>query len=243
MSILADELSVWDICFRWAGYDPRKFYFRIPLEVENNFRTIMQEILDAHLYCESITLEKREFTKENVKESIYYWLDEMYACIHGVRFNRKLFKWAVITRYDFMQWCQRMNAPLPEFWFPQGWNLQYELPENDYYPGLMHDLKYWPEEERKAFFGNRDKSDPVRADLKSRHNQEARIASRLVAANIWKLDSDRSIASVIRDDVIQKLCGANRYDEDTIREWIKDIAPPEVRARRGRPRKNTDESK
>lgn len=243
MSILIDELSVWDICFRWAGYDPRKFYLRIPLEVENNARNLIKAIHEAELACESITLEKRDFEKDEVKLSFYYWVDAFFSTTSGRFVSRKLLKWASINRYDFMQWCQRMNAPLPEFWFPQGWNLQYELPENDYYPGLIHDLKYWPEEERKAFFENRDKSDPVRADLKTRHNQEARIASRMVAANIWKLDSDRSIASVIRDDVIQKLCGANRYDEDTIREWIKDIAPPEVRARRGRPRKNTDVSK
>lgn len=239
MPILVDELTVWDISFRWAGYDPRKFYFRIPLEVENHARNLIKAIHEAELACESITLEKREFEKDEVKLSFYYWVDDFFSTTSGRFVSRKLLKWASINRYDFMQWCQRMNAPLPEFWFPQGWNLQYELPENDYYPGLMHDLKHWPEQARKAFFENRDKSDPVKADLKTRPNQEARIACRQVATNIWKLEPERSIASIIRDDVIQKLCGAISYDEDTIREWIKDLAPPNVRSRRGRPRKNS----
>ena len=245
MPILAEYLSVWDISFRWACYDPRKHYFRLPLEVEDNARTLIDAIHNADLACTSITLEKKEFEKDEIEFSFYYWVVDFFSTTSGQYISRKLLKWAIIERYDFKQWCERMNAPLPEFWFPKGWNLQYELPENAYPSGLMHDLKSWPAEERKAYFENQVKTESGKstiADLKNRPNQEARIACRQVAMNIWKLDSNRSIASVIRDDVIQKLCGANRYDEDTIRDWIKNIAPPEIRARRGRPRKNTDES-
>src|SRR3546814_13703004 len=96
MPILMDELSVWDISFRWAGYDPRKFYFRIPLEAENNIRNLMNAILSAEIACHSLSLEKRDFEPDEKKFSIYYWLDDIYTSIWGKRFNKKLLRWAVI---------------------------------------------------------------------------------------------------------------------------------------------------
>jgi hypothetical protein len=130
-----------------------------------------------------------------------------------------------------------MNAPLPEFWFPQGWNLQYELPENDYYPGLLHDLKHWPDDERKAFFENRDKSDPVKADLKTRPNQEAKISCQMIAKNLWKSDISISINDMVQRPEIKNLGGAMPYHDAVIRRWLSEVAPPEVKARVGRPKK------
>jgi hypothetical protein len=40
--------------------------------------------------------------------------------------------------------------------------------------------------------------------------------------------------------LIQKYGGANFYQEETVREWLKQVAPREVKNRRGRPRKNGD---
>jgi hypothetical protein len=242
MPILIDELSIWDISFRWAGYDPRKFYFRIPLEVENHARNLIKAVHEAELACESITLEKREFEKDEVKLSFYYWVDDFFSTTSGRFVSRKLLKWASINRYDFMQWCQRMNAPLPQFWFPQGWNLQYELPENDYYPGLMHDLKHWPEDERKAFFENLEKSETEKADLKTRPSQEATIACQMIAKNLWKSDISISINDMVQRFEIQNLGGANSYQDAVVRKWLSRVAPPEVKARVGRPKKkNTTE--
>ncbi len=33
MPLLNDDLSVWEIGFRWAGYDPDRWWWRIPLPV------------------------------------------------------------------------------------------------------------------------------------------------------------------------------------------------------------------
>lgn len=145
MPILVDELSVWDISFRWAGYDPRKFYFRIPLEVENNFRNLMDAIHSAEIECLSISLEKRYYDDEK-QFSIYYWLDDIRECVWGRYFNKKLLRWATIERSSFQLWCERMNIPLPEFWFPQGWNLQYALAENELHPGYTYELQEWSQE-------------------------------------------------------------------------------------------------
>lgn len=244
MPVLVNELSVWDICFRWAGYDPRKFYFQIPLEVENNFRNLTEAILSASLACETITLEKRKFSKNEIKDSIYYWIDDIYACMHGVSFNRKLFRWAIIRRFDFMEWCNRMNAPLPNFWFPQGWNFQYELPEYELYPGHSYRLMSWSEEDRNEYFETNAKiselDKPSKADLKSRPNQEARIACQFIAREVWNKEPTRTIASVAKDPLVQDYGRARSYADATVREWVKVVAPKEVSAKRGRPRKNKE---
>ena len=241
MPILVEYLSIWDISLRWAGYDPRKYYFRIPLEAENYARILIDAIHNADLACESITLEKRTFEKDEVKESFYYWTDDLFSTTSGQRISRKLLKWAIIDRLNFKQWCERMNAPLPEFWYPKGWNLHYELPENAYPPGLMHDLKFWPKEDREAYFGNLEKTESGKAtitDLKTRPNQEARIVCQHIARAIWRKEPDRTIASVANDPIIQEYGGAKSYEEATVRVWVQAVAPKEVSARRGRPPKN-----
>lgn len=243
MPILVDELSVWDISFRWAGQDPRKLYFRIPLEAENNARTLIDAIHKAELSCESITLEKREFDKNEKKYSFYYWVDDFFATTSGRFVSRDLLKWAHVSRYDFMQWCQRMNAPLPEFWFPNGWNLEYILPENELHPGLSYAIKDWPEDARKEYVANLKEPNlnkTSQSDVTIRPNQKARIACQVIAISLWKTNSTMTIADMIKRPEIQDLGGAKSYVPDVVRRWLSEVAPSEIKANRGRPsNKNT----
>ena len=123
MAIFSDSLTVWELGFRWAGLNPRTIWLRLPLEVQDHARNLMDAILLAELPCETITLEKRGFEADEKEFSVYHWLDDIYYCIQGLAFNRKLLRHAVIGRYDFKLWCERRNIPLPEFWFPPDWNL------------------------------------------------------------------------------------------------------------------------
>lgn len=246
MPILVDDLSVWDISFRWAGYDPRKFYLRIPLEVENNFRNLMHAILSAEVDCLTISLEKREFEKDEKQFSVYYWLDDIYACMAGSSFNKKLLRFALIERSSFMLWCERMNIPLPEFWFPPGWNLNYDLPEYELHPGYWYMRQGWTKEELQEYQqvveANALKkiSPEHQAIINMRPNQEIRIACQQIAKSIWAKELDRTIASVVDDPLIQEYGGASFYNKETIREWVRAVAPDHVKNRRGRPRKNKD---
>lgn len=150
MAILTDSLVVWEIAFRWSGRNPRSTWLRIPLDVQDHFRNLMDAILSAELLCESIELEKREFEPDEKTFSIYFWLDDIHDCIYGRHFNRKLLRHASIDRYDFKLWCERRNIPLPEFWFPPGWNLEYELPEDELRPGDYYIRKDWTREDWEA---------------------------------------------------------------------------------------------
>jgi hypothetical protein len=270
MPLLVDDLSVWDISFRLAGHDPRKLWFRIPLEVEDHFRNLMLAILKGDLACETITLEKRDFEPNEKEFSVYHWLDDIYACIHGHSYNRKLLRWAQVGRFDLMLWCERMKVPLPEFWFPPGWNLGYELPEGQVHPGYYFHRRDWTSEDWEAWQREQDSMEvektngasqpplneseldqplapslpPASASVmedaakKMRRNQETRIACQQIAKAIWQKEPDRTIASVVRDELIQNYGDGGFYVDSTVREWLKVVAPQHVKNRRGAPRKN-----
>lgn len=82
---------------------------------------------------------------------------------------------------------------------------------------------------------------PLEKEEILRTNQRIKIACQQMAGVIWKNEPNRTIISIVRDELVQKYGGARHYEEETVREWIKEVAPSEVRSRRGRPRKNGDE--
>ena len=271
MALLSDDLSVWAIGFRWAGLDPDRLWFRIPPPVRDHFRNLMDAILKGELSCATISLEKNPDIHRLF--SVYSYLDAIEDCRHGVRFDRKLLRWAQIERSDLAIWCQRRGVELPEFWFPPGWKLEYELPEDEVMPGhgyILRDRAY-----RLGLDGERDadleakimreaeegertepvadnsattgesvpghatgtEADGAESEGKLRVNQRIRIACEQIAIAIWREQPDRTIASVVKDELIQKYGGAASYNEATVREWVKVKAPPHVRQKRGRPRK------
>ena len=54
MPLLNEQLSIWEIGFRWAGYDPHSFWLRIPQPVRDRFRTLIQEIYESRLECHTL---------------------------------------------------------------------------------------------------------------------------------------------------------------------------------------------
>lgn len=131
MPLVVDQLTLWQIGFKWASVDPSRLWLRIPAAVGDNFSAILEAVLSDHLGCLTLASEKYAGDdREQAKFYIRYWLDDIYAAINGSHYSRKLLKWAVIDRGVFHEWCQRRTIPLPEFWFPPGWT-DYRWPEYD----------------------------------------------------------------------------------------------------------------
>ena len=248
MALLNDDLSLWEIGFRWQGMDPGRVWLRVPLPVRDNFRTLIDAILRLHLSCLTLSLERRTSESKAPPEFfIRYHLDDVEACIAGVRFSRKLLRWARIERWDMYLWCLRQGVPLPEFWFPPGWKLAYEWPEDGATATVDAELQPMGDAIASGS-GNTgvstfqpatsmDSTAPVlERDKKLRDNQKSRMACEIVAASLWKREPKTTIAAMVQHEAIQQLCGGAHYDESTVREWIKVVAPDAVRQRRGRPR-------
>lgn len=92
MPLLVNELSVWEIAHRWAGYDPARFRLSLPLEVRDYSRVLIAEIYHGHL--RSLTLQMDKWSPEDGEDMKPYFirhhLDDIWACIAGKRASRAL---------------------------------------------------------------------------------------------------------------------------------------------------------
>lgn len=255
MSLLNEDLSIWEIGFRWAKYDPDKYRVCLPLLVRDNFRVLMDAVLSSHLQCDTMSTDK--YHGDDATEAqfyIRYWLDPVYACIEGREFNKKMLKWAHIDRYSFQQWCHRRTIPLPEFWFPHGWALDYQWEDESLIARATNDLSETSESTTSSANSIQDAEsvknelEPVKAnsqtheekDAKLRSNQRRRIAVEVVADNLWKTHPEMTMTEMLKHSVIQDQCGGKFQAEEVVRKWLRGIAPPEVKKRVGRPRSKKD---
>lgn len=219
MALLSAELSVWEIAHRWAGYDPSMFRPWLPLPVRDNCRILIDAILNGEI--DSLTLRidkwKAEDGVENQKYFIRYYMDDVYACIWGKKFNRTLLKQASIDRFEMKQWCELHSIPPPEFWFPSGWGYSYRWAERD----VDLDVATTAGEDQSAV----------------RPSTVAKVACQQIARSLWKESPGMTIADMVKQPLLQQYGGAAVYTPATVREWLSAVAPPDVKNKRGRPRK------
>lgn len=253
MAILFESLSVWDISFRWAGYDPDKFIIRYPLCIKDNFRLLTEAILGGELFCETLILAKRPLdSKADPSYYIRTHLGDVYDCIGGIRYKKKLLKWAIISRDDFKEWCERRSIPLPEFWFPAGWQYEFEQPE---FGTRAFWARHMEPDEPGGFavrfdipdtpYQDNDEQEATNSILEEpsslRSNQKTKLVAQEIAIQMWKESPGRTIAEMMRDEIILKYSGASHYGESALRKWLSEVAPLEVKGKRGRPRNKPDE--
>lgn len=240
MPLLNDHLSVWEISFRWAGLDPDRYWLRLPLPVRDNARMLLDAILNAHLFCLTLSLDKQKpDSDEEPSFFIRHHLDDINSCIQGQDYPRKLLKWALVDRWDMLTWCERQGIPLPEFWFPPGWKLSYEWPEEtdtaqDTTPesGTSEhtDAVSQPhqQDDQAAERGNDAKLLPI---------QQQRITCQFVAAQIWQREDKLTIKEMAGRPEIQDMCGGSERDFDVLVRWLGEVDPRDPSQKRGRKRK------
>lgn len=236
MPVVVDQLSLWTIGFKWAGLDPNRFWIRIPSSARDYFSTLLEAILSQHLDCTTLSSEKYAGDDKLIAMAhIRYWLDDVYAGIGGHYYNRKLLKWATVDRSSFQDWCERRSIPLPEFWFPAGWT-EYRWQEDDN-PKPSPEIPLTSEELATAPLKPPSLARGEEYPTKLRDVARFRIASQVIAEAIWRQKPEMTIAAMVQNELIQNYGGAKHYGEESVRRWLKEVAPAEVSAKRGRPRK------
>ena len=226
MALLSDHLSLWEIGYRWAGQDSTRVWLRIPLPVRDNFRLLMEAILDGHLQCETLGLAKWNPDKGSPEMYIRHYTDEVYQCINGVRFDSKLLKWASIERWAMQEWCERQGVPLPEFWFPPGWKIDYE----------------WPAEKDEADASPKEQQPsaetPEVKTLRIATYHRIKLACQQIALKIWSQEPTLTIKEMANRKEIQELGGGSECELETVQGWISEVDPRNPAKKRGRKRKN-----
>lgn len=210
MPLLNDHLSVWEIGFRWAGHDPDKLRFRIPLAVRDNFRVLIREIYESQLDCYTLNIEKYHgHDPEESKQYIQHWLPAIEECIGGRHFDRKLLKWANIDRNDFQTWCEHRKILLPEFWFPAGWELEYE----------------WSDDSSGKEGGQQAIETTEERRIRLDRDRRAKMACQQIAQWLWSKKPGMTIKEVVLTHEIQDMCGGQHFEFATVRGWIAQVDP------------------
>jgi hypothetical protein len=252
MPILNDNLSVWEIAFRWGGLDPRSVRWRIPLCVRDTFRNLMDAILQGHLYCDTLALEKwSQSTGDDPKSYIRYWLDDINDCIQGIHFSRKLLKWASIDRWAMQLWCERREIPLPEFWFPPGWGLEYKWPEEMADEERVQDaslplVRNEKSPESSPILGSVPSPAPaqeipsftapetqVRGKRALDRRQRGEIACQEVAKRYWKKHPDALLKVVAASSEVQEIAPGSDFQLEVVQRWLGPVDPRNAANRRG----------
>lgn len=251
MPLLNDHLTVWEIGFRWARLDPDRLWLRIPLLVRDNFRNLMDAILQGHLYCDTLALEKwSESSGDDPKSYIRHWLDDIYACIQGHHCKRELLKWAWIDRWAMQLWCERRGIPLPEFWFPAGWRLEYKWPQEP-----EHEE---PPEDKPTSVVDENDEEPVQvaepaapqappAETPSPSQKEGeiagkraldwrqrgRIACQEVAKRYWAKHPEALLKTVAASPEVQDIAPGSDFDLVVVERWMSEIDRRDPATKRG----------
>jgi len=216
--LLSDSLTVWDIAFRWAAKDPDRYWFRLPADVRDNCRLLVDAVLKGELPCITLRLEKwqPEDGEEYRNTFIRHHWGALEDCLAGKSYDKKFLQHGLISRYEFYQWCVGWGIEPPAFWFPPGAKLGFEP---------------------KRPLGDPETDEDEPNKRSGRPAQRARVACQVIAGNLWKGKPDMTIAAMVKHEAIQQLGGGAHYAEQVVRRWVKEAAPTEVREKRGRPAK------
>jgi hypothetical protein len=178
----------------------------------------------------TLSLEKwRPEGQSDPEFHIRHYIDQVYECVWGTRFNRKLLKFALIERWAMQQWCERQGVPLPEFWFPPGWKLEYKWPDVD------------PAEDQAApadsgLSATKESTDERKQRIDKRHR--IHMACQQIALAIWSKEPNLTIKEVAYRKEVQELGGGAGYEPETLHEWISAVDTRDPSKKRGRKRKN-----
>jgi hypothetical protein len=223
MPLTNDTLSVWELGHRLAGENPYRWRLKgAKPAVRDNFRLLLNEIHTGHLES-SLLMEKRPHDS-HIPSTMYirHHLDTIEDCVRHGLCKKKFLEFVLVERWEFRHWCQQSGYPLPDFWY----GCEYRWPEDD-------------EEDVTADAEDLQEGIPDHPD-KLRTSQRTRVACQEIAKVLWRDVPETTITDMIDHEAIIRFGGGGYYEEKTRRKWLSQVAPPEVREKRGRPKEIDD---
>lgn len=209
------HLSVWEISCRSHDLDPDGTDIsNIPLEVKDSLRAITRafDYEERFALLNSTGLERYRFRddatgNEHTHEAVR---EALRDCYEKAIFNKYWLKLAFVEQYDYGNWCLKHKLPLPAFWFPDNWQNDEIVPNN----------------ERSTV----DKPRPAQSD---------KGLCQAIAKTLWEVYPSMTIADMCKHSAIQRHGNGRLYQgQHTLRDWLSEVAPEDIKGKRGRPRKS-----
>lgn len=250
ITLTNDLMTLWELGHRLAGEHPYRWrIFRVSPAVRDNFRLLLNEILEGNMESTLIMEKWRPGADTSEDMHIRYYLDNINQCIqHGI-YQASFLKSVAVDRWEFRHWCIQSGYPLPDFWYGHEYNWPDDYDEETAsHDGAARRLVAEPQQPGMAAITSEDKDHrhdqlneddnvPEPAD-KLRPSTRTSVACQEVAKTLWKDNPDMNISEMIQHDDIQRKCGANHYEKGTVHTWLRKVAPLDKRGKPGRPKKN-----
>lgn len=206
-------LSVWEVGHRWEGVDPdTPCAGDVRLKVRDRLRQLLhalRSMLNAYdVHGEIIPMEMLWFGLPKTKTA-----KQLDKAVHDPFGHKELLLAVFVSQTEVLKWSARVDQDLPEFWSQAGdfewhWELRGGPPA------------------------------PQVTPAKLRPDQEDKARCQEIARRLWKEHSDMTIAEMTRRrEILVDGNGKAYKGKNTLRNWLKEVAPAPVRKRRGRPRK------
>lgn len=216
------RLSIWEIACRANDLDPSITDMKnMPLKLKDAIKSITRAIhYDENMSIlnsngvENHGAYNQRTGKKYDTEAIHSRISD---CYENETFDKEFLETVYIENEHFAKWCISKNIPLPTFWFPHGWK-----PFNF---------------EEKASHVNDDNT-KTKLHTIPRASQADKITCQAIGRTLWDLYPDMTIAAMCKHDAIQRYGNGKLYvGAHTLRDWLSEVAPENIKGKKGRPKK------
>lgn len=218
------RLSIWEIACRANEIDPSiSDAENLPLKLKDALKSLTRAI---HYDENMIALSNRgienygitnQKTGKNYNSEVVH--DLISDCYEKDIFNKEFLDAVYIEDEHFAKWCVNKNIPLPTFWFPNGWTVD-------------------DDEDAKTAGGNTSPENPPTI-TKLKESQIDKIVCQAIARTLWDIYPNMTIADMCKHDAIQRYGNGKLYiGAHTLRDWLSEVAPENIKGRKGRPKKS-----
>jgi hypothetical protein len=211
-------LTLWELGHRLAEKNPyRSPYLPLHHAVKDAFRLLVTEIYNGRLVS-SLIYEKH--TPEHDLDPEYYirdHLNSIWDIQAAKRFPRRFLQSVFIDRVDFELWCIDTEFTKPEFWFKL---------DTNYYHYADDELE-----------GKEPTAEPIGKRAKT---NQAKTKIQHKAKSLWANQPDMNITDMANHAAITDI--SKHWSFDTVRKWLRPVAPDHIKGKRGRPKKMSQNS-
>lgn len=206
------RLSVWEISCRINDLDPYgSFNQLIPPTVRDSAKSLTRAFhFDDIPALSSKGIENHTIQNEKMGKvySPEMVQEKISECYEDGIIDMVFLDSIYIENESFVKWCQLKNIPLPKFWFPYGYLEQIEVGKD------------------------------VQKIETLRSNQIDKLVCQAIGSTLWDIYPNMTIADMCDHKAIQIYGNGKQYKgAHTLRDWLSTVAPPEVKNRRGRPKR------
>ena len=112
-----DFRNLWLLAHQWAGYNPDKTdSHNLPSQVQLNLKRLASAVMRRALLARTKKLVI--FIDDSLLDMLLSCrhLYRLFICRSGKVFNKEYLESVYVSRYDFLDWCEKEKFPNSEFW-------------------------------------------------------------------------------------------------------------------------------